>query len=191
RLLVGLLLVGLLLGRLVGLLVLALGSGLLFLLLGLGGLGRLRGLLSADAERNQNKGSQRSGNRADHGLSLGCWRRNAHRRSDVGSKRRARPPPFVTNPRKLCGTARSRGNRPQGRFSPMVQNSPALPRVGIHLPLSRHCACATTHPSQGAKNVPRINDADPVETREWLDAIESVIANEGVDRARLLPPPLL
>ncbi|OLD09506.1 MAG: pyruvate dehydrogenase (acetyl-transferring), homodimeric type [Deltaproteobacteria bacterium 13_1_40CM_3_69_14] len=29
-------------------------------------------------------------------------------------------------------------------------------------------------------------DADPVETREWLDAIDTVIANEGVDRARFL-----
>jgi pyruvate dehydrogenase E1 component len=34
--------------------------------------------------------------------------------------------------------------------------------------------------------VPKLQDADPVETREWLDAIESVIANEGVDRARFL-----
>ena len=34
--------------------------------------------------------------------------------------------------------------------------------------------------------MPRENDADPVETREWLDAIESVIASEGVDRARFL-----
>ncbi|MFN2545827.1 MAG: pyruvate dehydrogenase (acetyl-transferring), homodimeric type [Myxococcales bacterium] len=32
----------------------------------------------------------------------------------------------------------------------------------------------------------KINDEDPVETREWLDALESVIANEGVDRARFL-----
>jgi pyruvate dehydrogenase E1 component len=34
--------------------------------------------------------------------------------------------------------------------------------------------------------VPKENDADPVETREWLDAIESVIAHEGVGRARFL-----
>ena len=34
--------------------------------------------------------------------------------------------------------------------------------------------------------MPKINDGDPVETREWLDAIESVIANEGLDRARFL-----
>ena len=34
--------------------------------------------------------------------------------------------------------------------------------------------------------MPKTNDADPVETREWLDAIESVISNEGVDRARFL-----
>ena len=36
-------------------------------------------------------------------------------------------------------------------------------------------------------NAPKqLEDADPVETREWLDAVESVIANEGVDRARFL-----
>ena len=29
-------------------------------------------------------------------------------------------------------------------------------------------------------------DADPVETGEWLDAFESVIENEGADRARCL-----
>ena len=29
-------------------------------------------------------------------------------------------------------------------------------------------------------------DVDPVETREWIDAIDSVIANEGVERARYL-----
>jgi pyruvate dehydrogenase E1 component len=34
--------------------------------------------------------------------------------------------------------------------------------------------------------VPKVNDADPVETREWLDAVESVIAHEGVERARFL-----
>ena len=30
------------------------------------------------------------------------------------------------------------------------------------------------------------DDADPVETREWLEAIESVVAREGVDRAQFL-----
>jgi len=35
-------------------------------------------------------------------------------------------------------------------------------------------------------NKPPNPDIDPVETREWLDAIESVIANEGVERARFL-----
>jgi pyruvate dehydrogenase E1 component len=34
--------------------------------------------------------------------------------------------------------------------------------------------------------VPKDHDADPVETREWVDAIESVIENEGVERARYL-----
>ena len=34
--------------------------------------------------------------------------------------------------------------------------------------------------------MPKHQDADPVETREWVDAIDSVIANEGVDRARYL-----
>ena len=34
--------------------------------------------------------------------------------------------------------------------------------------------------------MPKLEDADPVETREWLDAIESVIAKEGVDRASFL-----
>jgi pyruvate dehydrogenase E1 component len=34
--------------------------------------------------------------------------------------------------------------------------------------------------------VPKLQDADPVETREWIDAIDSVIANEGAERARFL-----
>jgi pyruvate dehydrogenase E1 component len=34
--------------------------------------------------------------------------------------------------------------------------------------------------------VPKFDDVDPVETREWLDSIESVIANEGPERARFL-----
>jgi len=34
--------------------------------------------------------------------------------------------------------------------------------------------------------VPKHQDADPVETREWVDAIDSVIETEGVDRARFL-----
>ena len=33
---------------------------------------------------------------------------------------------------------------------------------------------------------PKKDDVDPVETREWLEAIEGVIANEGVDRAQFL-----
>jgi len=34
--------------------------------------------------------------------------------------------------------------------------------------------------------VPQDQDGDPVETREWVDAIDSVIENEGVERARFL-----
>jgi pyruvate dehydrogenase E1 component len=34
--------------------------------------------------------------------------------------------------------------------------------------------------------VPQQEDGDPVETREWIDAIESVIHKEGVERARFL-----
>src|SRR5215213_3565829 len=33
---------------------------------------------------------------------------------------------------------------------------------------------------------PMLNDVDPVETREWLDALDSVLAFEGTDRARFL-----
>ena len=39
--------------------------------------------------------------------------------------------------------------------------------------------------------VPKVSDADPVETREWLDAIESVIAREGPERAHFLLERLL
>ena len=31
-----------------------------------------------------------------------------------------------------------------------------------------------------------LDDSDPIETSEWLEAIESVIQNEGADRARFL-----
>jgi pyruvate dehydrogenase E1 component len=41
-------------------------------------------------------------------------------------------------------------------------------------------------PQPKEKTVPKFDDADSVETREWLDAIESVIANEGVERAQFL-----
>jgi pyruvate dehydrogenase E1 component len=34
--------------------------------------------------------------------------------------------------------------------------------------------------------VTKHQDVDPIETREWVDAIDSVIASEGVDRARFL-----
>lgn len=30
------------------------------------------------------------------------------------------------------------------------------------------------------------NDVDPIETRDWLQAIESVIREEGVERAQFL-----
>ncbi|TMB36933.1 MAG: pyruvate dehydrogenase (acetyl-transferring), homodimeric type [Deltaproteobacteria bacterium] len=39
---------------------------------------------------------------------------------------------------------------------------------------------------QPVEPVRKNQDADPVETREWVDAIESVIETEGVDRARFL-----
>ena len=39
--------------------------------------------------------------------------------------------------------------------------------------------------------MPNVPDADPVETREWLDAIESVIAQEGPERAHFLLERLL
>ena len=36
-----------------------------------------------------------------------------------------------------------------------------------------------------------LNDIDPIETKEWVDAIQSVVANEGVERARFLLEELL
>ncbi|TMA74390.1 MAG: pyruvate dehydrogenase (acetyl-transferring), homodimeric type [Deltaproteobacteria bacterium] len=39
---------------------------------------------------------------------------------------------------------------------------------------------------QPVEPVRKNQDADPIETREWVDAIESVIETEGVDRARFL-----
>ncbi|MCP1345787.1 hypothetical protein ACTXQV_03435, partial [Klebsiella pneumoniae] len=35
------------------------------------------------------------------------------------------------------------------------------------------------------------NDVDPIETRDWLQAIESVIREEGVERAQYLIDQLL
>ena len=32
----------------------------------------------------------------------------------------------------------------------------------------------------------RVADSDPLETREWRDALESVLAFEGLDRAHFL-----
>src|SRR5438552_12570909 len=70
----------------------------------------------------------------------------------------------------------------------------ALFRDGTNLPSSTHMggACRSrsralsTRLSGSAQGepVPKHQDADPVETREWVDAIDSAIANEGVDRAR-------
>jgi pyruvate dehydrogenase E1 component len=65
--------------------------------------------------------------------------------------------------------------------------------------LSPDARCARTAPRatgrffrpRKERNVPKENDADPVETREWLDAIESVIAKEGVERAQFLLERLL
>ena len=36
-----------------------------------------------------------------------------------------------------------------------------------------------------------VNDVDPIETKEWVDAIRSVVENEGVERARFLLEQLL
>ena len=36
-----------------------------------------------------------------------------------------------------------------------------------------------------------VNDVDPIETKEWVDAIRSVVENEGADRARFLLTQLL
>ena len=36
-----------------------------------------------------------------------------------------------------------------------------------------------------------VNDVDPIETKEWVDAIRSVVENEGADRARFLLEQLL
>ena len=36
-----------------------------------------------------------------------------------------------------------------------------------------------------------LHDIDPIETKEWVDAIQSVVANEGVERARFLLEELL
>lgn len=36
-----------------------------------------------------------------------------------------------------------------------------------------------------------VNDVDPIETKEWVDAINSVVANEGAERARYLLEQLL
>ena len=32
----------------------------------------------------------------------------------------------------------------------------------------------------------QINDIDPIETQEWLDALSSVLENEGTERAHFL-----
>ena len=31
-----------------------------------------------------------------------------------------------------------------------------------------------------------VNDADPIETQEWLDALSSVLKNEGPERAHFI-----
>lgn len=42
-----------------------------------------------------------------------------------------------------------------------------------------------------SQNYNAVNDIDPIETQEWLDAITSVVANEGADRARFILEQLL
>lgn len=44
-------------------------------------------------------------------------------------------------------------------------------------------AVSPSHPSQNLKSV---NDIDPEETREWLEALEAVIETEGIERAHFL-----
>src|SRR6267143_1690865 len=50
----------------------------------------------------------------------------------------------------------------------------------------KHALSTRLSGSPQGEPVPKHQDADPIETREWVDAIDSVIANEGVDRARFL-----
>src|SRR3974390_424690 len=84
---------------------------------------------------------------------------------------------------------------PDGAEFPCTRSRPGGRTAGMqgHLLLSLDASCATTHArhrpvlrAAPGEPVPKENDADPVETREWLDAIEGVIASEGVDRARFL-----
>lgn len=42
-----------------------------------------------------------------------------------------------------------------------------------------------------SQNYNAVNDIDPIETQEWLDAITSVVANEGADRAHFILEQLL
>jgi len=48
--------------------------------------------------------------------------------------------------------------------------------------------------SEAAKNTPNpveSSDTDPIETREWLDALDAVIQREGRERAHYLMEQLL
>ncbi len=37
----------------------------------------------------------------------------------------------------------------------------------------------------------KVNDIDPIETREWLDALQAVVIKDGADRASFLIQELL
>ncbi len=40
--------------------------------------------------------------------------------------------------------------------------------------------------TQDQKNDASIEDVDPIETQEWIDALDAVMAEEGVERAHYL-----
>ena len=71
-----------------------------------------------------------------------------------------------------------------GRKSPLTHISPAT--VEAPLSLRYDPAAMASAPRDPRTELSKFTDLDPVETREWLDSIESVIANEGVDRAQFL-----
>src|SRR5690606_26352730 len=53
-------------------------------------------------------------------------------------------------------------------------------------PRSVHAAVFFTWDSQGLEKYMKHTDVDPLETQEWLDALESVLENEGEERAEYL-----
>lgn len=47
--------------------------------------------------------------------------------------------------------------------------------------MANRCGAGASHLARGENA-----DSDPIETREWLDALASVLANAGHDRAQFL-----